>query len=84
MKNPFEVFWAKTWQPTQQPAVFDQAMKELAEKAYNAALADVQAKCIEVCEQIAIKHQQTDTTYAAGKKAGALECAEALQQQLFK
>lgn len=31
------------------------------------------------CEQIALKHQQTENTYAAGKKAGAFECAEMLQ-----
>lgn len=31
------------------------------------------------CDQIALKHQQTESTYAAGKKAGAFECAEALR-----
>lgn len=33
----------------------------------------------DACEQIAMMHQQTDGTYAAGKKAGAFECAEALR-----
>lgn len=33
----------------------------------------------EACQQIAMKHQLTETTYAAGKKAGAFECAEMLQ-----
>lgn len=31
------------------------------------------------CDEIAMKHQQADGAYAAGKKAGAFECAEALR-----
>lgn len=33
----------------------------------------------DACEQIALKHQQTESTYAASKKAGAFECAETLR-----
>ncbi len=33
----------------------------------------------DACEQSARMHQPTDGTYAAGKKAGAFECAEALR-----
>jgi len=33
----------------------------------------------DACNQIALKHQQTEGSYAAGKKAGAFECAEALR-----
>lgn len=35
--------------------------------------------CAAKCEAIALHHQQADGTYAAGKKAGAFECAEALR-----
>jgi len=35
--------------------------------------------CANVCEAIAMKHQQQYGTYAAGKKAGALECMEELR-----
>lgn len=70
----FDEFWAKEWKPTAQPAVFDAAMRELAEKAWRAAMA---AGAV-ACEEIALKHQQTEGTYAAGKKAGAFECAQAL------
>lgn len=37
------------------------------------------ANSADACEQIAMKHQQTEDTYAAGKKAGAFECAETLR-----
>ena len=30
------------------------------------------------CEEIALRHHQVDGAYAAGKKAGALECVGAL------
>lgn len=33
----------------------------------------------DTCEQIAMKHQQAEGSYAAGKKAGAFECAETLR-----
>lgn len=33
----------------------------------------------DACEQIAMKHQQAEGSYAAGKKAGAFECAEVLR-----
>ena len=34
----FEEYWTGYWKPTGQPAVFDAAMKEIAEKAWNAAI----------------------------------------------
>lgn len=37
-------------------------------------------ECAQRCEDIAIKHQVEETTYAAGKKAGAFECATDLRQ----
>jgi hypothetical protein len=37
-------------------------------------------ECAQRCEDIAIKHQVEETTYAAGKKAGAFECAADLKQ----
>jgi hypothetical protein len=40
---------------------------------------EVAAKCAEKCQAIAEVHQRTETTYAAGQKAGALECAESLK-----
>ena len=33
----------------------------------------------QICERIALRWQQEEGTYAAGKKAGALECAEAIR-----
>lgn len=33
----------------------------------------------EKCLGVGFKHQQTDTTYSAGKKAGAMECHKAIQ-----
>jgi hypothetical protein len=36
------------------------------------------ARAERVCRDIGTKHQQEDGTYAAGKKAGAFECADAL------
>jgi len=36
-------------------------------------------ECIDRAETIALKHQQEDGSYAAGKKAGAFECARDLQ-----
>jgi len=38
-----------------------------------------QEQCAKKCEKIAIKHWQEEGTYAAGKKAGAFECAEYLK-----
>lgn len=37
-------------------------------------------ECALRCEEIAFKHQVEETTYAAGKKAGAFECASDLRQ----
>lgn len=37
-------------------------------------------ECAQRCEDIAIKHQVEETTYAAGKKAGAFECAADLKE----
>lgn len=37
-------------------------------------------ECIHRCEEIALKHQFVETTYVAGKKAGAFECAEDLKE----
>lgn len=31
------------------------------------------------CEEVAMKHQRVEGTYSAGKKAGAMECAELLK-----
>lgn len=44
----------------------------------NRLLAAERGRCVEVCREIGAKHQQDDGTYAAGKKAGAFECAESL------
>jgi hypothetical protein len=38
--------------------------------------------CAKVCAEIAMKHQQEEGTYAAGKKAGAFECAETLRSNV--
>lgn len=48
-------------------------MKQLA-----AFAAGVAAHYAAKCKAIALEHQQQEGTYAAGKKAGALECAQAL------
>lgn len=46
-----------------------------------AAFADqVAAHCSEKCMTIAREHQKAVGTYAAGQKAGALECAQALSR----
>ena len=37
-------------------------------------------ECADRCEDIAFAHQYEDTTYAAGKKAGAFECSADLKQ----
>ena len=37
-------------------------------------------ECAQRCEEVAIKHQVEETTYAAGKKAGAFECAADLKE----
>lgn len=71
----FDEYWVREWKPTGQPAVFDAAMRELAEKAWRAAMAAGAA----TCDEIALRHQQTEGSYAAGKKAGAFECAEVLR-----
>jgi hypothetical protein len=34
------------------------------------------ATCAKECREIGMKHHEVETTYAAGKKAGAFECAE--------
>jgi len=38
-------------------------------------------RCSQVCREIGERHQQEEGTYAAGKKAGAFECAEHLLVQ---
>ena len=35
----FDKYWKDNWIPTNQPAVFDLAMREIAEKAYHAGVA---------------------------------------------
>lgn len=47
-----------------------------------AAKAEERKACAAKCEAIALRHQQTEVTYAAGKKAGAFECAEALRADI--
>lgn len=37
-------------------------------------------ECAQRCEEVAFKHQVEETTYAAGMKAGAFECATDLKQ----
>ena len=37
-------------------------------------------ECARRCKEIALKHQVEETTYAAGKKAGAFECADAIRE----
>lgn len=44
-----------------------------------AAVEAFRAECVRVSEGIALLHQQNDTTYSAGKKAGAFECADAIK-----
>lgn len=44
----------------------------------NRLIAAERDRCVEVCREIGAAHQQDDGTYAAGKKAGAFECADAL------
>lgn len=46
---------------------------------WAAAVAATSASCITACEEIALKHQRQDGPYAAGKKAGAFECAETIK-----
>ena len=46
--------------------------------AINHAIGLQKAKHSQICEAIALKHQQVDGSYAAGKKAGALECRDAI------
>lgn len=48
-------------------------------KAMRAAMATEREACATACDEIALRHQQTEGTYAAGKKAGAFECADALR-----
>lgn len=58
---------------------------EAAEPGMGASQAEAQAvqaareACADICEQIALKHQQAEGSYAAGQKAGAFECCEALR-----
>lgn len=47
--------------------------------AVNYAIELQSIKHSQICEAIALKHQQIDGTYAAGKKAGALECLDAIK-----
>lgn len=58
-------------------AAGEELLKQLA--AFAAGVADHYA---EKCTAIAIEHQQEEGPYAAGKKAGALECAQALSLPL--
>lgn len=38
----FDEWWNQFWTPTEQPAIFDEAMKEIALKAWTAALVSVE------------------------------------------
>lgn len=38
-------------------------------------------ECAAACEQIAMKHQQDEGSYAAGNEDGAFECAEAIRSR---
>lgn len=54
---------------------------EECQEAYTKRLTELIVKeCARRCEDIAIKHQVEETTYAAGKKAGAFECAKDLKK----
>ncbi|MEM8519489.1 hypothetical protein [Janthinobacterium sp. CAN_S7] len=44
----------------------------------NRLIAAERSRGVELCREIGEKHQQNEGTYAAGKKAGAFECADAL------
>jgi hypothetical protein len=55
------------------------AEPELAGRAIKLAESIIK-ECVTRCEEIALKHQVEETTYAAGKKAGAFECATDLKQ----
>lgn len=38
------------------------------------------ARCVQICQEIGLRHQQEEGSYSAGKKAGALECVDALSR----
>lgn len=44
----------------------------------NKAVEMVLASAVETCREIGIKHHAQEGPYAAGKKAGVFECADAL------
>ena len=37
-------------------------------------------ECVSISEEVAIKHWPKETTYDAGKKAGAFECAKEIKK----
>lgn len=52
----------------------DDSTYTIVNKAIELAL----ASAVETCREIGVKHHAEEGTYAAGKKAGAFECADAL------
>jgi hypothetical protein len=53
--------------------------------AIRAAIEAAKTHCVEVCREIGLQDQQDqedEGSYAAGKKAGAIKCADTLSQTL--
>lgn len=56
-------------------------VEEFLDTKFAEKFAELIAKeCARRCEDIAIKHSMVETTYAAGKKSGAFECAVDLKE----
>lgn len=65
--------WQRSW------ANMPESQRAEWEALAQAVAAEVKDGCAAACEEIALKHQQVEGPYAAGKKAGAFECAETLR-----
>ena len=50
-----EEWWQTYWMPTGQPAVFDAAMKEIAENAWAAATAAERERCASIADGIELR-----------------------------
>jgi len=68
----FNEYWAKKFKPTSQPAAFDMALRELAESAWYAAIAEAVNECNAYGDR---SHQNARIAY---------NCSEVIQDRLGK
>lgn len=70
MRDSFDKYWAASWQPSSQPAAFDAAFREVAMKAWNAAIES---------SAVALAKSDADIRLMAGElTAGELRTAKAV------